>query len=99
MARDIWPYDQRQGGRVSNLEHEDLLSAFDDGILPDEPSGSMAVSLSGGNWQVAPGKILVAGHVIQVSDSPIQGALPVAAGQTRVSWICAFIDRSTSPWN
>lgn len=97
MAVDLWPYSQRNDGRVSDLEHEALWRPIADGVLPGEPSTALAVSVAGGTWQVQPGRFHIAGHVLRLDDVET-GAVPAPASQTRHCIVAAFVDRTTSPW-
>lgn len=96
MAVDIWPYSQRDGGRVSDIEHERLSLGDGDGILPDEPSTALAVSFGGG-WEVQPGRIRIAGHVLDI-DAAVSGSLPTAPNATQTCVVAAYIDHAASPW-
>ncbi|GAA4981199.1 hypothetical protein [Actinopolymorpha pittospori] len=97
MAADLWPYSQRQGGLVNDLEHEALWLAVDDGILPGQPSTAFAVSTSAGTWTVQPGRLLIAGHVLSL-DAQVPGSIPVPTSGTQQSVVVAYLDRTTAPW-
>jgi hypothetical protein len=94
---DLWPYSQRNSGAVTDLEHEALWLPIADGILPGQPSTALAVSIGGGQWTVQPGRIHIAGHVL-VIDEAASGPLPAGAAAERISVVCAFVDRTQSPW-
>lgn len=97
LPTDIFPYSQRLGGQVTDLEHEDLWSPIADGILPGQVPTAMDVSVSAPNWFVEAGKIHIAGHVIHF-DTQQSGPLPPAGAATRTSYIVAYIDHSQNPW-
>jgi hypothetical protein len=97
MAVDLWPYSGRGSGAVTDVEHEYLWSGFADGILPGQPSNACAVINSGSSWTVQPGRILIAGHQLYL-DTVQSGPLPTAGAATRRSIVCAYIDRSATPW-
>lgn len=93
---DIWPYSQRNNGTVSDREHEVLWSSVGDGVLPNQ-SQALLVSTSGSGYVVNPGRILVAGHVVDV-ETTVNGDLPEPAGATRRCLVVAYVDHSNSPW-
>lgn len=93
---DIWPYSQRQDGSVNDIEHEILWSAVGDGILPYQ-SNALDVSVSGSSYVVQPGRILIAGHVLDV-DTVQTDALPAPAGANRKCLVVAYVNHSDSPW-
>lgn len=97
MAVDLWPYSGRGNGSVTDVEHEYLWSGFSDGILPGQASNACAVSNSGANWIVQPGRILIAGHQLYL-DTAQSGPLPPVGSATRRSVVVAYIDRSKVPW-
>lgn len=97
MAVDLWPYSDRNGGAVTDLEHEYLWSADADGVLPGQAGNACQVGLSGSMWTVQPGRFRIAGHVLDMTTVQ-SGALPTASSATRRSVVAAFIDRTKSPW-
>lgn len=98
MAFDLWPYSQRESGPgVSDSEHEALWTPIADGVLPGESSSALAVSVSGGTWNVQPGRLHIAGHVLKL-DSVESGAVPGPSTATRYCTVAAYIDRTQTPW-
>lgn len=97
MAVDLWPYSQRESGRVTDLEHEALWTPIADGILPGESSTALQVSVAGGSWTVNPGRIHIAGHVLNVTELET-GTVPPPASLTRHCVVAAYVDRTSSPW-
>jgi hypothetical protein len=55
------------------------------------------VGISGSTWTVQPGRIHIAGHVLDVNPAQ-SGPLPGGSTSTRRSVVAAFIDRTQSPW-
>lgn len=97
MAVDLWPYSQRENGRVTDQEHEALWRVIADGILPNEPSTAFQVSVGGGSWEAQPGRLMIAGHVLYSTET-ITGPVPTPLTSTTYYVVAAHIDRSTSPW-
>ena len=97
MAVDLWPYSGRLAGRVTDIEHEWLWSAWSDGILPDEPTDAFEASVDAGAWTVQPGRLLIAGHLLAL-DALATGALPPGQDQPVLYRLVAQIDRTPNPW-
>ena len=97
MAVDLWPYSNRNGGAVNDVEHEYLWSGTADGVYPGQASNACQVGLSGSTWTVNPGRFRIAGHVLNL-DTTQTGTLPTAATAVRRSLVVAYIDHSQSPW-
>jgi len=97
MATRIYPYSQESSGAVTDSEHELLWSPIADGILPTETGSALNVTISGSSWQVAAGKMHIAGHILE-STSTVSGSLPGAAAATRRSIVAAYVDRTQNPW-
>ena len=97
MAVDLWPYSQRENGRVTDQEHEALWRVIADGILPNEPSTAFQVSVGGGSWGARPGRLMIAGHVLHSTET-ITGPVPTPLTSTTYYVVAAYLDRSTSPW-
>ena len=94
---DLWPYSQRLGGTVADLEHEALWRGATDYVLPGQVTSALGVGISGSTWTVQPGQIHITGHVLDI-DTVASGALPGGSTSTRRTVIAAFIDRTKSPW-
>lgn len=97
MSIDMWPYSDRNGGRVDDIEHEALWGGTADGVLPGQSSNAVQASVDGGQWVVAPGTILIRGKAVRVLES-VTGAIPAPAGATRTCVVTAYVDRSSDPW-
>lgn len=97
MAVDLWPYSGRSGGAVTDVEHEYLWSGWADGVLPGQDSSAGLVQTNAGQWVCYAGRILVAGHVLNL-DTAQYGALPPNGTATRTSIVVAYVDHSQSPW-
>lgn len=95
------PYTQYNGGAVADIEHERLWSIIHDGVppAPGVEASSFGVSLSGGQWHVAPGTFLIAGHLLTLTSGDNRsGNPPGNPSQPIQSLVYAFIDHSKTPW-
>ena len=97
MAVDLWPYSGRSGGTVTDVENEYLWSGWADGVLPGQDTSACLVQTNAGQWVCYAGKVLIAGHVLNL-DTAQYGSLPPNASATRTSIVVAYVDRSKSPW-
>lgn len=97
MAVDLYPYSQRSDGLMTDANHEDLWSAAADGILPGQAANAALTQISGGTWVVYPGKVLIRGHVLNITSNE-SGALPSAGASTITSVVVAYVNRNNTPW-